>query len=117
MAMPQIDLPNMTDTGKVLNMMRDAIISHDTRLQGLRDDLGETQKDVEGLKQVVLTGYGTELPLKEVVRNHDGYIKDLKYWGRFVGGALIIQTITFFFGVIVALVRFLPILETLAKKP
>lgn len=117
MTLPNIELPNLTDTGKILNMLRDAMIAQNTGLQNVRDDVNEIKADVTILNQVIVTGASGELPLKEQVRNHDGYIKDLKYWARFIGGALIIQTIAFSFGVIIAIVRFLPLMEALSKQP
>jgi hypothetical protein len=74
------------------------------------------QNDVAKLNKVVLTGNG-EIPLVEKVRDHAKFIGNIEYWSRFLIGALLIQTVTFFFGVIMALVRFLPILEKLASKP
>lgn len=116
--MPQIDLPNMTDTGKVLTMMRDALIGHDTRLQGLRDDLTETNEDVKLLKANVLTGEGTSLSHAERIRNLEQYVEgvkdSIKYWGRFIGGALLLNFFGFITGIIIAVVKFLPVLERLA---
>lgn len=119
--MPPIDLPNMTETTKVLTMMRDALIGHDTRLQGLRDDLNETNADVELLKANVLTGAGTSLSHAERIRNletfADGVKDTIKYWGRLIGGALILNFLGFATGILVALIKFLPILERLANQP
>ena len=114
MAMP-LDLPNLTDTQKSFDAMRTNLISMNTAVNTLQGDVKESDKRIVNLETIVITGATGELSLKEQVRTHDGYIKDLKYWGRFIGGALIIQTIAFGFGVIVALVRFLPLLEKLAK--
>lgn len=122
MAMPPIDLPNLTDTGKVLTMMRDAIIGHDTRLQKLRDDVSEQEKDIDMLKTAVLTGDNASglLSHSERIRNLEKYaetVRDaIKYWGRFIGGALLLNFIGFMTGIIVALVRFLPLLEKLASN-
>lgn len=112
-----IDLPNLTDTQKSFDAMRNNLITVNTTVNSLQEDVRDSSKRITKLEEVVITGTIGEIPLKEQVRNHDGYIKDLKYWARFIGGALIIQTIAFFFGVLVALVRFLPLLEALAQKP
>lgn len=121
MTTPNIDLPNMTETAKILTMMRDALIAHDTRLQGLRDDLNDTTKDVTVLKETVLTGTANSVSQAERIRNLETFaesIKDtIKYWGRLVGGALLLNFIGFMTGVLVAVIRFLPILERLASKP
>ena len=79
----------------------------------------EHQKEIEADTRVhnklLITGNG-EPSLMERLRNVEKYIDGQKYWTKFLVGALIIQTITFFFGVIVSLIRFLPILERLAQQ-
>lgn len=120
---PPIDTPSMTGTTKVLNILRDGLIAHDTRLQNLRTDLTETQNKVEILEKTVITGdlTGRELSHSERIRNLETFTGDLrdaiKYWGRYVVGALLLNFIGFMVGILVALIRFLPILEQLAKKP
>lgn len=67
-------------------------------------------------EKILITGNPpNELPLPETVRNHENYIRDVKYWGRFVGGALVLQTIAFGAAVVIAVVKFLPLLEKLAQ--
>lgn len=69
-------------------------------------------------EKILITGDPpAELPLPEQVRNHQKFIDGVQYWGRFVGGALILQTITFGVAVVIAVVKFLPILEKLAQSP
>lgn len=123
MGIPPIDLPNMTDTTKVLTMLRDGLIAHDTRLQGLRDDINELNVDVKVIKEATLAGNPTTglLSHAERIRILETYadgIKDtIRYWGRMVGGAMLLNFLGFMTGVIVAIIRFLPVLEALAKKP
>lgn len=119
--MPPIDFPNMTDTQKVLTMLRDGLIAHDTRIQGIRDDMNEHQKDIDMLKTAVLTGDNSgHLSHAERIRNLETYVegvKDtIKYWGRFIGGALLLNFIGFSTGIIVAVIKFLPVLEKLANS-
>ncbi len=123
MTMPPIDLPNVTERTKVMNMLRDGLIAHDTRIQNIRDDLTETRKDVAILKEATIIGNpatGT-LSYAERIRNLEAFtegIKDtIRYWGRVIGGALLLNFIGFMTGVTIAVIRFLPILEQLAKKP
>ena len=80
----------------------------------LNTAINDLQNDVRTLNRIVIEGNG-ELPLREQVRNHESFIKDIKYWMRFLGGALILQTLAFLAGVFVAVVRFLPLLERLAQ--
>lgn len=120
--MPQIDLPNLSDTQKVLTMLRDGLIAHDTRLQGLRDDVTEQQKDIDILRTAVLTGDNSgHLSHAERIRNLETYMEGLrdtiKYWGRLIGGALLLNFLGFMTGVLVAVIRFLPVLEKLASQP
>lgn len=120
--MPQIDLPNLSNTQRVLNMLRDGLIGHDTRLQGLRDDVTEQQKDIDMLKTAVLTGDNSgHLSHAERLRNLETYVDGVKdairYWGRLIGGALLLNFLGFSAGVLVAVVKFLPVLERLAAQP
>lgn len=107
--MPELQIPNLTDSQKLYQAMVEHLVTMST---GLND----VQSDVRELNKVVLLGNG-ELPLRETVRNHTAFINDMKYWIRLVGGAIVLQTLVFAFGVAVALVKFLPVLESLAKNP
>lgn len=102
--MPELEQPSLTDSQKInLNVIT------------LNTALNDVQSDVRELNRVVLLGNG-ELPLRELVRNHDVFIIGIKEWTRFVFGALIVQTLAFIVGLIVAIVRFLPLLEQLANQ-
>lgn len=104
--MPVPDLtPTLTDSQKI-NMN---IISLNTAVNDL-------QTDVSKLTKLVITGNG-EIPLAEKVRNHESFISEVKYWVKWIGGALLIQTIAFLSGVVIAVVKFLPVLERLANQP
>lgn len=109
--MPTINtpIPNLTDSQKTFQaIMENQIIINTamTELQGKTDKLYKT----------VFLGNG-EIPLVEQVRDHKDFIDNLKYWAKFLIGALIIQTIAFGASVVVAVVRFLPILERIANHP
>src|SRR3990172_2918583 len=99
--MPELEIPNLTDSQKLYQAMVEHLVSVST---GLND----VQTDVRELNKVVLLGNG-DLPLREQVRNHENFIKDLKYWVRFVGGAIVLQTIAFTVGLVVAVAKFLPV--------
>jgi len=75
--------------------------------------INDLQTDMRELNRVVILGNG-DLPLREQVRNNTSFIVTTKYWTRFVFGALILQTITFGVGIVVAIIRFLPVLEKIA---
>lgn len=79
--------------------------------------INDLQTDVREIQSILIKGGSGELPLIEQVRNNSTFISSMKYWTRFVFGALILQTLAFGVGVIVALVRFLPVLERIASNP
>ena len=107
MTMPHIEIPNLTEEQRVMKNIAENLMTVNT-------GLNTAQEEVKILNKVVLDGNG-ELPLREQVRNHEAFIKDIKYWSRFVGGAILLQTLAFAVGIIIAIVRFLPVLERLAK--
>lgn len=102
-------LANLTDSQRTHIRILQNITAINTSLQ-------DVQHDVAIHNKLLVTGNG-EPSLQERMRNVEKYISGIQYWSKFIGGALIVQTIAFFAGIIVALVRFLPILESLAKKP
>lgn len=105
----KIAIPNLTDTQKIFASVIENQISINTAVNALQEIQTKHHK-------ILLEGNG-ELPLPERVRNIEAFIGNSKYWGRFIGGAMIVQTIAFAFAVVVALVRFLPLLESLANQP
>lgn len=102
-------VPNMTESQKIFSSIIQNQISLNTTMENL-------QEKVERHHKVLIEGNG-DIPLVEQVRNHGSFITEARHWMRFIGGALIIQTLAFVASVIVAVVRFLPILERLAANP
>lgn len=83
--------------------------------------INDMQSNIERYNKILITGdNGGQLPLLERVRNLETYINgmksSMKFWGRTIGAALLVQTLTFLAGIIIALVRFLPVLENLSKS-
>lgn len=112
-------LPNTELTPEVYNDLPDSQKIHIKMLQSITSintALNDLQHTVNVHNQVLVTGNGKP-SLQERIRNLEKYIEQLQYWGKFIGGALIIQTLGFFFGIVVAIVRFLPLLEKLANQP
>ena len=105
--MADLQIPNLTDSQKLYQGMVEHLMSVSTGLNDVQHTVDEHEK-------ILVKGNG-ELPLREQVRNHDNFIKDIKYWVRFVGGAIVLQTLAFTIGLVVAVVKFLPVLEQLAK--
>jgi hypothetical protein len=98
-------LPSLTESQKI-NVN---IITLNTAV----NDLQHIQQEHH---RILVEGGEGQLPLVEQVRNNTVFIREIKYWTKFVFGALILQTIAFLAGIVLALIRFLPVLESIAKK-
>lgn len=102
-------ITNLTDSQKINIQIIQNLTSISTALNDIRHDVSVHDK-------LLVTGNG-EPSLQERVRSLEKFVETILYWSRFVGGAIIVQTLAFFIGIIVALVRFLPVLERLATQP
>lgn len=109
MADSRLVVPNLTDSQKILSAIIENQVSMNTRV----DNLSDVQKKHHS---VLIEGNG-EIPLVERIRNLEEFVNAMRYWLRFIGGALIIQTVAFSASIVVAVVKFLPILEKLARTP
>lgn len=109
MKMPLKEIPNLTDSQKILA----SIIENQMSLNTVINDLQEIQSKHH---RILIEGNG-EIPLVEKVRGHEKFLQEIRYWTKFIYGALILQTVAFGAGLIIAVVRFLPILEKLAANP
>ena len=97
--------PNLTESQKInLN-----VISMNTALNDM-------QHTVESHDRILVRGNG-EISLQEKVRNLETFVNGTKYWLRFVGGAIILQTIAFGVATIVYFVKLYPILEKISQLP
>lgn len=117
MTMPNkiTDFRSLTDTDKNL-LIWQGLQDTWTKLMETIDHQKEIEADTKVHQKLLVTGNG-EPSLMERMRNAEKFINNFGYWARFIGGALIVQTITFGVAIIIALVRFLPVLEQLAKNP
>lgn len=109
------DFRNMDETNRTL-LIWQGLSDIWNKLQETIDHQKEIEADTSVHHRLLITGNG-ELSVLERLRREEDFTKGMKYWLRFVGGALILQTLTFFVGIIVALIRFLPILERIAQQP
>lgn len=117
-----IEIPNLTDTQKSYDAMRNNLLRVNTDVSILQQSDREQNDRIEELEKVVVKGSGDkELSHAERIRQLESYIssvKDtIKYWGRFIAGALLLNFLGFMTGIIVALIKFLPLIEKLAKTP
>ena len=78
--------------------------------------MNDIQTKVNKHHEVLITGNG-EVSLLERMRKLEDFVREFRYWQKFLVGALLLQTLAFLAGVLIALIRFLPVLEQLATKP
>ena len=93
---------------------------------GLTDTWGKLMETIEHQKEIeadtrvhnklLITGNG-EPSIMERVRSLEKFEDTFQYWAKFIGGALLLNFLGFSIGIFVAIVRFFPVLEALAKKP
>lgn len=100
---------NLTDSQKINIAIIQNLTSINTRLNDLSHDVAEHNK-------LLVTGNG-EPSLQERMRNLEEFASSVKYWERFVGGAIILQTITLMVALLVGVLKFLPYLQNLASRP
>lgn len=113
-------LPTSELPPEVYNDLPDSQKIHIKMLQNitsLNTVVNDMQHKVNVHDEALVTGGNGKPSIQERIRTMEKYIDNLQYWGRFVGGALVVQTLGFFIGIVIALVRFLPLLERLANKP
>lgn len=103
------DFYNMSETQK-LNILW-------TGITELWNKVTEIEKLTDIHETLLVVGDGEkELPVMERLRNIEKFIDGWRYWGKLVGGILIAQTLAFLGGILIAVVRFLPILERIANQ-
>lgn len=100
-------LAGLTDSQKVhINLLQN--------ITSINTAINDINHKVLAHEVILVTGSPS---LQERLRNVEEYISSLKFWGRAIGLALLAQTIAFLAGIVVALYKFLPVLERLAQQP
>ena len=102
-------LANLTDSQKV----HIKILQNQASISTVINDVTSA---MNMYNKLIITGEDGKPSMQERMRKVEEFIDNWKYWVRLIGGALIIQTITFFFATIIALIRFLPLLEKLSNQ-
>ena len=102
-------LANLTDSQKV----HIKILQNQASISTVMNDITSA---MNMYNKLIITGEDGKPSMQERMRKVEEFIDNWKYWVRLIGGALIIQTITFFFATIIALIRFLPLLEKLSNQ-
>lgn len=105
MSMPEILEKDMTESQKLL-----------WHVTSLSTNLAETNTQVAKHHKVLIEGNG-ELPLVEQVRNLNTFVNGVRYWMKFLIGALLIQTLAFLGTAVMYFVKLYPILDKLTNNP
>lgn len=113
--MPPINIPNMTDTQKVLNMMRDSLIAHDTRIQDVRNDVNDNTASIKALAEVVITGTTSTPSHTEQLRTHQRFIDTIVRLAWLFVGAIVVQITAFAVMAIWVVARLYPLLDKIAS--
>lgn len=100
---------NLSESQKINVQIIQNLTSINTAINDLRHDVSVHDK-------LLVTGNG-EPSLQERLRNVESYINGAKYWSRFIGGAVVVQTLGIFVGIIITMIRLLPVLEKIATNP
>jgi hypothetical protein len=79
--------------------------------------LNQIQTMVGRLWEMMVTGTPKELPIPERIRNIETFVDGIKFWGKFVGTAILLQTLAFASAAIWYAIKLLPVLEKLSKLP
>lgn len=105
MPMPTIDIEekDMTPEQRIL-----------WNLTSINSSLNDVRTKVDKHHKVLVEGNG-ELPLVERVRNVESFNNSLKYWMRFLVGAILVQTVAFGAAAIIYFLKLYPILESLTQ--
>ena len=102
-------LANLTDSQKV----HIKILQNQASISTVMNDITSA---MNMYNKLIITGEDGKPSMQDRMRRVEEFIENWKYWVRLIGGALIIQTITFFFATVIALIRFLPLLEKLSNQ-
>jgi hypothetical protein len=100
-------IANLTDSQKLNIQIVQSLNSMNTAINDVRHDVSVHDK-------LLISGNGVP-SMQERLRDIEKYIEGIKFWSRFIGGAIVLQTLAFFIGIIIAMIRFLPVLEKIAS--
>lgn len=83
-------------------------------INSLWNNYGDLKTKVDKDHKVLIEGNG-ELPLVEQVRNLNTFVNGVRYWMKFLIGALLLQTMAFLATAIMYFVKLYPILEKMSE--
>lgn len=103
--MPEIMEENMTSEQRIL-----------WSINSLWTNYSEIKTKADKDHKILVEGNG-ELPLVEQVRNLNTFVNGVRYWMKFLIGALLIQTMAFLGTAVVYLVKLAPVVDKLSNTP
>lgn len=104
MDMPEIIESDMTPEQKIL-----------WSITSLWSNFSELKTRADKNYKVLFEGNG-ELPIVEQVRNLNTFVNGVRYWMKFLIGALLLQTMAFLGTAIVYFIKLSPFLDQLSKS-
>lgn len=112
---PEI-IASLTDSQRTNLRIVQSLSSINVNIANLNSTLQGIKTEVDIHEKILITGNGVP-SLQERLRNLEKFVDSFQYWLRFVGGAIVLQTLAFFIATVVAFVRILPLLEKLVNNP
>ncbi len=108
------DFASLSDTQKINVRMVQNLTSLNTAINNLQDDFRELQMMQQEHDKILIKGNGVP-SLQERLRNVEGFIHAQKQVIRIIGGAILLQVITFIAAAAIAFARIVPILEQISR--
>lgn len=107
---PEI-IASLSDSQRMNVRIIQSLTNINNNISALNTNLTNIKIDVDNHEKILITGDNGRLSMQERMRNVENYLEGIRYWSRLVGGAILLQTITFGIATAIALVRILPLLE------
>lgn len=99
----EIAVSKLTDSQKMNVEIVKNILSINTALSDIKHIVDEDHR-------ILIIGNG-EIPIRETVRTHDIFIREIRYWIKFIFGVVVTQSIGLVLTGVFLILRLLPLLE------
>ena len=101
LVIPELEIPNQTDTQKFNTEVYRALTAINTALNNL-------QVRQEKHHEVLIEGEGDNLPMTARMTNAEAFIKEVRYWMKFLVGIVVINLTASMFAIVSAIIKNLP---------
>lgn len=98
---PELEVPNQTDTQKFNSEVYRALSAINTALNNL-------QARQEKHHEVLIEGDGDGLPMTARMTNAEAFIKEVRYWMKFLVGVVVVNLVASTFAIVSAVIAKLP---------